>query len=196
MHVLILISFFPFQVRHLILIMIERKTWYSPLKIISIDNLTNMRVLLILQFRCRTTKLLSQKRRNLAVFCISFLWQKGTRLEKRKYYYLNKKSSSGILHRSNRNQLLWPMSKMSNAPTLPSGFPNSLISYIHIVGSLPGKSSRGCWCVRHDRHWLWLRPNLESLLPSLHFSCQVHVATNKHVRHWKENPSVVDKKDR
>ena len=135
MHVLILISFFPFQVRHLILIIIERKTWYSPLKIISIDNLTNMRVLLILQFRCRTTKLLSQKRRHLAVFCISFLWQKGTCLEKRKYYYLNKKSSSGILHRSNRNQLLWPMSKMSNAPTLPSGFPNSLISYIHIVGS-------------------------------------------------------------
>ena len=59
------------------------------------------------QFGCRTTKLLSQKRRHLAVFSISFLWQKGTRPEKRKDYYLNKKPSRGILHRSNLNRLLW-----------------------------------------------------------------------------------------
>ena len=38
--------------------------------------------------QCRTTKLRSQKRRHLAVFCISFYWQRGTRLEKRRDYYL------------------------------------------------------------------------------------------------------------
>ena len=41
-------------------------------------------------FQCRTTKLLSQKRRHLAIFCISFLWQRGTCPEKRKDYFLNK----------------------------------------------------------------------------------------------------------
>ena len=56
-------------------------------------------------FACRTTKLLSQKRRHLAVFCISFLWQKGTRLEKRRDYYLKKKPSSGILHQSNCSRI-------------------------------------------------------------------------------------------
>ena len=46
-----------------------------------------------------------QKRRHLAVFSISFLWQRGTCPEKRKDYYLNKKPSRGILHRSNLNRL-------------------------------------------------------------------------------------------
>ena len=62
---------------------------------------------LLPDFGCRTTKLVSQKRRHLAVYCISFLWQMGTRPEKRRDYYLKNKPSSGILQQSNRNRLLW-----------------------------------------------------------------------------------------
>jgi hypothetical protein len=43
-----------------------------------------------LSFGCRTTKLLSQKRHHLAVFCISFLSQRRTLPEKRRDYYLKK----------------------------------------------------------------------------------------------------------
>ena len=58
-------------------------------------------------FQCRTTKLLSQKRRHLAIFCISFLWQRGTRPENRRDYSNQKNPSIGLLHRSNCNRLLW-----------------------------------------------------------------------------------------
>ena len=51
-------------------------------------------------FRYGTTKSLSRKRRHRTIFCISFLWPK-------KYYITQKKTSSGILHQSNRNWLLW-----------------------------------------------------------------------------------------
>ena len=47
---------------------------------------------------------------HLAIICISFLWQKGTWPEKRRDCYLKKRGKkpvSGILHRSNRNWLLW-----------------------------------------------------------------------------------------
>ena len=61
------------------------------------------------RFGCRKTKLLSQKRRYTAIFCISFLWQRGTYAEKRRDYEITiskKPSSSSILHRSNCNRLL------------------------------------------------------------------------------------------
>ena len=73
-------------------------------------------------FRCRTTKLLSQKRRHLAVFCISFLWQRRTRPEKRRRLLPQKKRpSSCILHWSNRIWLLWlrPNSRIHLSKTLP-----------------------------------------------------------------------------
>ena len=57
--------------------------------------------------RCRTTKLLSQKRHHLAAFCISFYWQRGTRPEKRRDYYLKKSPSSGILHQLHCKRMLW-----------------------------------------------------------------------------------------
>ena len=49
------------------------------------------------QFGCRTTKLLSQKRRHLAVFSISFLWQRGTRPEKKKSLLSKYKPSRVVL---------------------------------------------------------------------------------------------------
>ena len=49
----------------------------------------------VLTLRCRSTKWLSQKKRHLAVFSISFYWQRGTRPEKRRDYYLKKSPSSG-----------------------------------------------------------------------------------------------------
>ena len=57
--------------------------------------------------QCRTTKLLSQKRRHIAAFCISFYWQKGTRPKKRRDYYLKKSPSSCILHQSHCKRMLW-----------------------------------------------------------------------------------------
>ena len=47
-------------------------------------------------FQCRTTKLLSQKRRHLAIFCISFLWQRGTHPEKKKRLLSQKKSHLAV----------------------------------------------------------------------------------------------------
>jgi hypothetical protein len=46
---------------------------------------------------------------HLLVICISLLWQRGTRPEKRRDYYIKKKkkSPSSILHWSNCNLLLW-----------------------------------------------------------------------------------------
>ena len=51
-------------------------------------------------FWCRTTKLLSQMRRHLAIICISFL-------SKNKRLLSQKKPPSSILHRSNCNWFLW-----------------------------------------------------------------------------------------
>ena len=44
---------------------------------------------IISTFRCRTTKLLSQKRCHIVVFCISFLWQRGTRPEKKTVFCID-----------------------------------------------------------------------------------------------------------
>ena len=62
--------------------------------------------------RCRTTKLLSQKRRYLAVFCISFYWQRGPAEKKRRDYYLKNSLSNGILHQSHRKRMMWLRSNM------------------------------------------------------------------------------------
>ena len=56
--------------------------------------------------RCRTTKLLSQRRRYLAIFFISFYWQGGS-TQKKKRLLSQKSPSNGILHQSHRKRLLW-----------------------------------------------------------------------------------------
>ena len=50
---------------------------------------------------------MSQKRGHLALFCISILWQRGTHPQKKNILLSQKKPSSGILHQSNCNRLLW-----------------------------------------------------------------------------------------
>ena len=59
------------------------------------------------QLGCRTTKLPSQKRHYLAVFCISFYWQRRPAQKKRRDYYLKKSPSNGLLHQSHRKRMLW-----------------------------------------------------------------------------------------
>ena len=56
-------------------------------------------------FGCRTTKLLSQMKRHLAIFCISFLWQRGTRLEKKKKLLSQKKRSHLVVFCINRTTI-------------------------------------------------------------------------------------------
>ena len=59
-------------------------------------------------FGCRTTKLLSQKRHHLEIFCTSFYWQKGTCPEKRTYYCFKKKPSNSIfIDRTGCYDFLW-----------------------------------------------------------------------------------------
>ena len=48
------------------------------------------------------------KRDYLAIFCISFYWQRGPIQKKRRDYYLKKSPSNGILHQSHRKWMLWP----------------------------------------------------------------------------------------
>ena len=87
-----------FEVRNSVVFLTKTKTkaWLSVLWWkIQICCMVRMYTL-----RCRTTKLLSQKRCHLAEFCISLYWQRGTCPEKRRDYYLKKSPSSGILHQS------------------------------------------------------------------------------------------------
>ena len=53
-----------------------------------------------------TTKLLSQKRHHLAIFCISLHWQRGT-TQKKEEITVSKSLSSIILHGSHCNRMLW-----------------------------------------------------------------------------------------
>ena len=71
----------------------KKPVWFRGLRIHLLElSFLHISYLLLIwkPFGCRTTKLLSQKRHHLAIFCISFLWQKGTCPEKRRDYYLKK----------------------------------------------------------------------------------------------------------
>ena len=88
----------------------KKPVWFRGLRIHLLElSFLHISYLLLIwkPFGCRTTKLLSQKRHHLAIFCISFLWQRGTRPEKRRDYYLKKSPSSGILHQLHCQWMLW-----------------------------------------------------------------------------------------